>query len=188
MNDEMLDRLVETGALLEGHFRLSSGLHSDRYVQCAQLLQHPLHARWAGEAIARLVGDGFDRVAAPAMGAIIIGHEVAAALDIPFCFAERIEGTLQFRRGLRCRPGERVLLIEDVVTTAGSLLELAAAVLACGAEIGGKACLVHRGKRLPSDLVALAHVTATTYGAEDCRLCETQVPVEYAGSRTVASV
>src|SRR5688500_4396570 len=120
----VLDRFRRAHALLEGHFRLTSGLHSPGYLQCALVLQHPQEAEACGAAIARQVNAlGADVVLSPALGGIVIGHEVARALGIRALFAERQDGTLTLRRGFSLNPGERVLVIEDVVTTGGSTRE-----------------------------------------------------------------
>src|SRR5947209_8372234 len=121
--------LTETGALLSGHFRLSSGLHSPNYVQCAKLLEHPRHARAIGEALGDQVrGMDAQKVAAPALGGVIIGYTVAEALDLPSIFTERKDGAMALRRGFRIGDDERVVIVEDVVTTGKSTKETAAIV------------------------------------------------------------
>src|SRR5438874_4528558 len=126
--------LTETGALLSGHFRLSSGLHSRSYVQCARLLEHPRHARAIGEALGdKLRGLNARKIVAPALGGVIIGYTVAEALDMPSIFTERKDGAMTLRRGFRINRGERVLVVEDVVTTGKSTRETATVI----AEQGG---------------------------------------------------
>src|SRR5438874_1109857 len=126
--------LAETGALLTGHFRLSSGLHSPNYVQCAKLLEHPRNAKAIGAALGERVRSfGARKIVAPALGGVIIGYTVAEALDLPSIFTERKEGQMTLRRGFRINRGERVLVVEDVVTTGKSTRETATVI----AEQGG---------------------------------------------------
>src|SRR5687768_4656913 len=120
--------LEETGALLTGHFRLSSGLHSPNYVQCARLLEVPRNARAVGEALAGRLAESADRVVAPALGGVIIGYAVAEAMGLPFVFTERKDGQMTLRRGFVIRPSERVILVEDVVTTGKSTRETTAVI------------------------------------------------------------
>src|SRR5438477_6916272 len=128
--------LTETGALLSGPFRLSSGLHSPNYVQCAMLLEHPRHARAIGEALGDQVrGMNAQKVVAPALGGVIIGHTVAEALDLPSIFTERKDGAMALRRGFRIGDDERVVIVEDVVTTGKSTKETAAIVEQHGGEV-----------------------------------------------------
>jgi orotate phosphoribosyltransferase len=122
--DSVLDRFRQSGALLDGHFRLTSGLHSPGYLQCALVLQHPAHAEVCGADIAdRVRSLGAQVVLSPALGGIVIGQEVGRALGIRAIFAERQDGTLMLRRGFTLSPGEKVLIVEDVVTTGGSTRE-----------------------------------------------------------------
>jgi orotate phosphoribosyltransferase len=176
---EALERqLTECGALLRGHFQLSSGLHSPGYVQCALLLAAPPRAREAGEEVARaLSGRGVvaDSVLSPALGGVIIGHEVAAALGVPFRFAEREGGELRLRRGFALAPGERVVVIEDVVTTGKSTLETAALAEAAGAVVTGIGAIIDRsggrhGFAVP--FAALLALELPTWAAADCPLCD----------------
>src|SRR3979490_285762 len=126
--DDMIDReqhlleiFQQTGALLEGHFLLSSGLHSPRYLQCALVLQYPEHAEWIGRALAsHFSGERIDAVVAPAIGGIIVAHETARALGVRAVFTEREAGVMTFRRGFRLKNDEAVLVVEDVITTGGS--------------------------------------------------------------------
>src|SRR2546430_1203311 len=137
--------LEETGALLSGHFRLSSGLHSPNYVQCAKLLEHPRHARAIGEALAaKLRGLSAQKIVAPALGGVIIGYTVAEALDLPSIFTERKEGAMTLRRGFRIGEGERVVIVEDVVTTGKSTRETAAVVEGLGGRVAGFASILNR--------------------------------------------
>jgi orotate phosphoribosyltransferase len=137
--------LAESGALRRGHFVLSSGLHSPVYVQCALLLEEPRRARRVGRALARrLASLRPESVLSPALGGLIIGHEVAAALEVPFRFSERREGKMALRRSFRLCPGERVAVVEDVVTTGLSTRETAALAAAAGAQVVAVAAIIDR--------------------------------------------
>lgn len=184
----VLDLLRETGALLEGHFLLSSGLHSEHYFQCARLLQHPDRAAEVG----RLLGDACrpfkpQLVVAPALGGIIVAHEVGRALSTRALFAERVEGTLQFRRGFTIERGERVLVVEDVVTTGRSTMETVEAVGKCGGEVVGLGAIVDRsgGLDLPHPFESLLGLRTPAFEPRDCPLClEGSRPLVKPGSRT----
>src|SRR6059058_2558643 len=148
--------LQQTGALLTGHFRLSSGLHSPNYVQCARLLEHPRNARAIGEALAArwkaMAPAAIGKIVAPALGGVIIGYTVAEALDLPSVFTERKDGEMTLRRGFRLNRGERVLIVEDVVTTGKSTRETARVVAAHGGLVFGFASILNRsGKANPFD-------------------------------------
>jgi orotate phosphoribosyltransferase len=175
---EALERqLTDCGALLRGHFQLSSGLHSPGYVQCALLLAEPRRAREAGVEIAReLAGLGVaaDSVLSPALGGVVIGHEVASALGVPFRFAEREGGELKLRRGFSLAVGERVVVVEDVVTTGKSTLETAALAGAAGAVVTGIGAIIDRsggrhGFAVP--FCALLALELPTWAAGECPLC-----------------
>ncbi len=183
--DEVLDRLRRAGALLEGHFRLSSGLHSDRYLQCALLLQYPAEAAALGQALARRVaGLAPVTVVSPALGGVILGHEVARALGVRAIFAERHDGALALRRGFTLAAGERVLVVEDVVTTGGSTRETMALVRAAGSEVVGVAALVDRGAaQFDVPFHALLRLALPQYAPDRCPLCAQGVPLVKPGSR-----
>src|SRR5215831_4432783 len=143
---EVLDLFRRSGALLEGHFRLSSGLHSDRYLQSALVLQHPDFAEQLGRALAN--GTAHlqpTAVLSPALGGIVIGQEVGRALQIRALFAERQDGALTLRRGFTLTPRDRVLVVEDVITTGGSTRETIAVAEAAGARVVGAAAIIDRG-------------------------------------------
>src|SRR6476620_10616090 len=143
---EVLTIFRRSGALLEGHFRLSSGLHSPGYLQCALVLQHPREAEVLGAALGNLVRAlGADTVLSPAMGGIVIGQEVGRALGVRAIFAERQDGALTLRRGFALDPGDRVLVVEDVITTGGSTRETIAVAEAAGAKVLGAAAIIDRG-------------------------------------------
>lgn len=186
--DGWAERLEAVGALTRGHFRLSSGLHSPAYVQCARLLEEPRRARAAGAALAELLaGHRPDSVLAPAMGAVIIGHEVAAALGVPFRFTERVEGRMALRRGFALGVGERVVLVEDAVTTGRSTLETAEVARAAAAEVVAVAAIVDRsgGSRPFGELpfVRLLSLDLPAFDPADCPLCRDGIPAVKPGSR-----
>ena len=143
--EEALRHFEETEALLSGHFRLSSGLHSDKYLQCAKVLQWPDRAAALGAALgAKLAGLGIDAVVSPAMGGLIIGHEVGRAVGRRAVFAERVDGAFTLRRGFGLESGEKVVVVEDVVTTGGSTREVLALVKSLGAVAVACAAVVDR--------------------------------------------
>ena len=177
----------EAGALLNGHFLLSSGLHSPQYFQCATLLENPLHAEALAKAMAPLCKAlNAETVVSPALGAILFGYELSRALGVRNIFAERPEGKFELRRGFNLRPGERVILAENVVTTGGSVLEVADMVRSLGAVVAGYAVIVDRsaGKFSPAEpVVAYAAFQAETYSPEACPLCKSGSQVTKPGSR-----
>lgn len=184
--DAVLSLFRSSGALLEGHFRLSSGLHSSGYLQCALVLQHPRHAAALGEAIAGAVrAHGASVVLSPALGGIVIGQEVARALDVRAIFAERQEGALTLRRGFSLSSTDRVLVVEDVVTTGGSTRETMAVAHEAGAMVVGAAAIIDRGAAtdLGVPFLALARVSLPTSDPTACPLCARGEPLVKPGSR-----
>lgn len=185
--DDVLNLFRESGALLEGHFRLSSGLHSGGYLQCALVLQHPRHA----EALGRAIADRVRRLApqavlSPALGGIVIGQEVGRALGVRAPFAERQNGTLTLRRGFTLASGERVLVVEDVVTTAGSTRETIDVARNAGASVVGAASIIDRGaepNRFDVPFEPLVHHPLPAWDAAECPLCQQGVPIVKPGSR-----
>ena len=144
-SQDVIEKFKAAGALLEGHFVLSSGLHSTKYLQCALVLQHSAQAETFGRAIAEHFRDAnIELVASPAIGGIIIGHEVARALGVRFLWTEREGGIMTLRRGFSVTPGERTLVVEDVVTTGGSTREAIEAVRRAGAVVVGAASIIDR--------------------------------------------
>jgi len=186
-SDDVLDLFRRSGALLDGHFRLSSGLHSSGYLQCALVLQHPKEAASCGRDIAsRVRGFGAQVVLSPALGGVIIGHEVARSLGVRAIFAERQDGTLTLRRGFALAPGERVLVVEDVVTTGGSTRETIEVARAAGAQVVGAASIIDRSggqQALGVPYYALAALSVPTYEADACPLCQDGQPMVKPGSR-----
>ncbi|MFZ5929248.1 MAG: orotate phosphoribosyltransferase [Acidobacteriota bacterium] len=187
--EQVLDLFRQTGAFLEGHFQLSSGLHSPKYLQCALVLQHPRHAETLGRAIAEAAAAEVDFVASPAMGGLIIGHEVARALGVRHIFAERdAQRRMTLRRGFAVRPGERALIVEDVITTGGSTLEVAELLRGLGAEVVAAASIIDRSggaADLGVPRVALATLTVEAWLPQDCPLCRSGAAVVKPGSRSL---
>ena len=185
--EDILDLFRRVGALLEGHFRLTSGLHSPGYLQCALVLQHPREAEACGAALAdRVRGLAPTVVLSPALGGIVIGHEVARALGVRAIFAERQDGTLTLRRGFSLDAADRVLVVEDVVTTGGSTRETIEAARAAGARVVGAAAIIDRSggnQNLDVPFHALATVSLPTYQPDACPLCARGEPVVKPGSR-----
>jgi orotate phosphoribosyltransferase len=180
--------LRETGALLHGHFRLSSGLHSGDYVQCAQLLEHPRNAKRVAAELAELIRPmAPTKIASPALGGVIIGYAVAQELDIPFVFTERKDGQMTLRRGFRLERDEPIVIVEDVVTTGKSTRETADAVRAAGGRVVGFASILNRsGRENPYDVIPYVYLfamTLETYGETICPLCANDIPLYAPGSR-----
>jgi len=196
--DELLDLFRRTGALLDGHFRLSSGLHSAGYLQCALVLQHPAHAEALGRALTDHVRELRPTVVlSPALGGVIIGHEVGRALGVRAIFAERQDGELTLRRGFMVAEADRVLLVEDVLTTGGSTRETMQVATAAGGRVVGAASIVDRsgGKRklsgggatLGVPFASLLDIDLPTYEPDQCPLCAKGLPVTKPGSRPVVT-
>jgi len=191
--DRLLELLKKTGALLEGHFLLSSGLHSDKYIQCAKLLQYPDIAEEIGRALAlRFAHERLpapDLVASPALGGLIIGHEVASALNVRHIFIEKdSDGKPALRRGFDIKKGEKFLVAEDVVTTGKSTREVLDVLRAIGGEPVAIGAIVDRssGRKLPFEgipLIALEKLDIATYDPKDCPLCAKGIAVVKPGSR-----
>lgn len=190
-NEEVLNVFSECGALLTGHFLLSSGLHSSRYLQCALVLQHPdIASRLCSELAAKVKADpsigSIDCVIAPALGGVIVSHETARALGVRALFTERQDNVMTMRRGFELKPGERCLVVEDVVTTGGSTREVMAVVEALGGVVVGAGSLIDRSGGAV-DLGVPRHAMATlevpSYKPEECPLCKEGTPAIKPGSR-----
>jgi len=194
---DVLPLFEAAGAYLKGHFRLTSGLHSPEYLQCARVLQYPVHAERFGQALAQRLQaltseTAIGLVVSPAMGGLIIGHEVARALGTPFLFTERdADALMTLRRGFAISPGTKVAVVEDVVTTGGSTREVIELLRALGAEPVAAGAIIDRsgGKaELPGvPFTALATLQVLLYSPEACPLCAAGVPVIKPGSRPSAS-
>jgi orotate phosphoribosyltransferase len=189
--DDILALFQRTGAYMHGHFRLTSGLHSPEYLQCALVLQHPAYAEALGTRLARSLEEmnptPIKLVVAPAMGGIIIGHEVARALKARSIFTERdSSGKMTLRRGFHVDPGETAVVIEDVITTGGSSREVCDLLRDSGAEVAAAGSIIDRSDGhadLGVPRVALSSMKAVAYDPSDCPLCRDGVPVEKPGSR-----
>jgi orotate phosphoribosyltransferase len=184
---EILEVFRKHSALLEGHFILSSGLHSDRYIQCALVLQHPALAERLGrELAARLGSTGASAVVAPAIGGILVAHEVARALGVRALFTERQDGRMTLRRGFSLSLSEPTLVVEDVITTGGSTRETIAAVEETGGKVVAAGALVDRSggeADLGFPKAALLTLTVQNYDPGHCPLCQAGVPAVKPGSR-----
>jgi orotate phosphoribosyltransferase len=182
--------LVDTKAVLTGHFLLSSGLHSDRYVQCALLLQHPQLAERVGQDLAaclQAAGLAADAVVGPALGGVVVAHEVARALGTRALFAEREGGGLALRRSFAITPGERVVIAEDVITTGRSARETALLCQAAGGVVVAYVAVVERGEEHGlAPLFSLWQVRPQTFTAGDCPLCAAGSAPSKPGSRPLA--
>jgi len=195
--EKVIELLRESGAMLEGHFLLSSGRHSDKYFQCAKLLQHPDKACAAFEdVVSKIRADmksgklKIDIVIGPAMGGIIAAWEVARQLSLNAIFTERDEdGVMTLRRGFELNPGDNVLIVEDVITTGKSYLECAAALEGTGAQVSALACVVDRradnAPVVPWPFYPAVRIKAANWDASDCDLCHQEIPVVKPGSRKI---
>lgn len=186
----VLELFQESNALLKGHFLLSSGLHSERYLQCALVLQHPKLAKKLGKELADLFKSlSVDTVISPALGGLIIGHEVAKALGVRFIFTERQDGKMTLRRGFTIIPEEKIIVIEDVFTTGGSTKEVMEVVQQNGATVMGAGAIVNRSEKeisfgVPSKY--LLPLQIKVYEPAHCPLCKEGLPFFKPGSRTKA--
>jgi orotate phosphoribosyltransferase len=188
-SEQILEHFRETNALLEGHFILSSGLHSPKYLQCALALQYPADAARFGRAIAEhFVDANIDTVASPAIGGLVIGYAVAEALNVRFIWTERQNGEMTLRRGFSVRKDERILVVEDVITTGGSTRECIAALEARGARVTNAASIIDRsGGAADTGVprIALVSLEVPSYKPEDCPLCRAGTEAVKPGSRQV---
>ncbi|MGI8898159.1 MAG: orotate phosphoribosyltransferase [Pyrinomonadaceae bacterium] len=185
--EDVIERFRATGALLEGHFVLSSGLHSANYLQCALVLQHPTEAERFGRSIAEhFKQDNIQLVASPAIGGIVIGHEVARQLGARFIWTERENGEMTLRRGFSVSPGERTLVVEDVVTTGGSTRDTVNALQSAGAKVVAAASIIDRSAG-DADVgvprIALATLNVPSVDPSICELCKRGEAAIKPGSR-----
>lgn len=184
--DGVLTALKDASAILHGHFQLTSGRHSDTYVQCARVLEDPVLTTSLAAAMAESVGDrDIDIVAAPAVGGIIIGFAVAQALGVKFIFSERVDGVMTFRRSFHIEPGSRVLVVEDVVTTGGSVAEVVELVRAAGGEIVAVTSIIDRGGRkvFDTEFRPLLRLEVESTEPDACPQCAAGTPIDSPGSR-----
>ena len=170
---ESLKILKETNALLEGHFILSSGLHSEKYIQCAQLLSKPKKAKFICESLAEKIRKNFEKIdllLSPAVGGIIIGYEIGRTLNIETIFAERVNEIFSLRRGFKIKKGQKILILEDVITTGKSSLECSNLANKAGAEILGYACLIDRSAGttdIDKKIISQVEIQIPTYSEEN---------------------
>lgn len=189
-SEKILQHFQDTNALLEGHFLLSSGLHSPKYLQCALALQYPADAAKFGHAIAEhFVNENIKTVASPAIGGLVIGYATAAALNARFLWTERQNGEMTLRRGFSLIPGERILVVEDVITTGGSTRECIAALEVAGGKVVAAASIIDRSNG-SADVgvprIALASLDVPSFESEACPMCASGSTPIKPGSRTPA--
>ena len=186
--EETLALFRQSEALLEGHFQLTSGLHSPNYFQCAKVLQYPENAsRLCGEIAAHFRAQRIDGVISPALGGIVVGQEVGRQLGVRTMFAEREDGVMQLRRGFEIASGERILVCEDVITTGGSVYEVIANLNERGGVLAGVGSIVDRsgGKVDLQNFFPIMRMEVVTYKPENCPLCKRGLPVDKPGSRGI---
>ncbi len=190
--ESVISLFRSTGAYLEGHFRLTSGLHSPNYLQCALVLRHPAAAEQLGRSLAAelrgILHEPVALVVSPALGGLIIGHEVARALGTPFLFTERDPETrkMLLRRGFTVQPGETAVVVEDVITTGGSTVDVVEALRSAGARVLAAGSIIDRSggqADVGVPRVALATLQVAAHRPEDCPLCRQGLPVVKPGSR-----
>lgn len=186
---DILDKFRESNALLEGHFVLSSGLHSPKYLQCALALQFPADAAEYGREIAKhFIDAGIRTVASPAIGGLVIGYASAAAMNIRFIWTERQNGEMTLRRGFDLKEGERILVVEDVITTGGSTRECIAELTANGGNVVAAASIIDRSNGAADvgvPRVSLVSLDVPSYSPDDCPMCAQGIEAVKPGSRTV---
>ena len=184
---EILEQFKKTDALLEGHFVLSSGLHSSNYLQCALALQHPKEAAKFGREIAEyFIDSNIETVASPAIGGLVIGYAVAAALNVRFIWTERQDGVMTVRRGFSVKEGERILVVEDVITTGGSTRECIEALEQKGAKIVAATSIIDRSNGTADvgfPRISLVSLDVPVYEPENCPMCASGHKAEKPGSR-----
>src|SRR5215203_4023764 len=190
-SEQILEHFRQTDALLEGHFILSSGLHSPNYLQCALALAYPADAAKFGKAIAEhFTGENIETVAAPAIGGLVIGYAVAEALNVRFIWTERQDGAMTLRRGFSVKENERILVVEDVITTGGSTRECITALESRGARVTGAASIIDRSGGAADvgvPRIALVSMEVPSYKPEDCPLCRQGIEAVKPGSRVKTS-
>jgi len=182
---EIFDLLIQTGAILEGHFLLSSGKHSDQYVQCAKLLQYPDKAEIVIKKIVEKIKDlDIDVVVGPAMGGIIVSYEIARQIGKPSLFTEREDNIMKLRRGFEILEGQKVLIAEDVITTGKSSYETIEVIESLGGKVIGIAAIIDRTvEKIKFPIYSALKLEAKVYDANDCPLCKAGLPLVKPGSR-----
>ena len=190
LTKEQIEKIfIDSEALMNGHFRLTSGRHSGQYMQCAKVLMIPKYtAALCGHIADYYKDEKIDLVIGPATGGIILSYEMASQLDVPSIFTERVDGKMALRRNFEIKPGDRVLVMEDVVTTGGSVVEVIDLVKEQGGIVVGVGLLVDRSNGtvdLGVKTVACLIMNVVSYEAEDCPLCKDNIPIVKPGSRVV---
>ncbi|MGB3975237.1 MAG: orotate phosphoribosyltransferase [bacterium] len=186
-SNDLITLFKSVHALLDGHFKLSSGRHSDLYLQCARILQYPEHARTLCSELAKSFGDiPVSGVIAPAIGGIIVAHEVAASLGVRAIFGERVNGVMTLRRGFEIHKSEPFIVVEDVITTGKSTREIIDLVTFHGGVVTGIGCLADRSNQnlnLPFEPASLLKLACKNWDPSECPLCQKEIPIETPGSR-----
>ncbi len=187
--EEIKKIFIESGALLEGHFRLTSGRHSDKYIQCARVLMEPKYtSALCGHLAEAFKEENIEVVIGPATGGIILSYEMASQLGVPSLFTERVDGKMALRRNFKIEPGQKVLVVEDVVTTGGSVKEVVDIVKENGGIVVGIALLVDRSNGkvdLDARIEACLSMDVKSYEANECPLCKAGLPIVKPGSRVI---
>lgn len=187
--DEILEIFRTTGVMLEGHFLLTSGRHSDKYMQCAKLFQYPdISEMFCKELAQKFANQKIDLVVGPAIGGIIIAYETARQLNVKNVFAERENGVMTFRRGFEIPQNANILVVEDVVTTGGSVKEVVQLIKDAGANIAGVGCIVDRSNGhvdFGCDFQAILSMEVVSYEPENCPICASGMPLVKPGSRKI---
>jgi len=186
-NSSLIDVFTKTNALMSGHFKLSSGRHADKYLQCAKALQYPEYSRILGKELAAKFNDlNATAVVSPAIGGLIIGHEVASALGLRFIFTERQNSQMTLRRGFKVTETDRLIIIEDVITTGKSTREVAETINAHSGTVVGIGCLANRSTDtldLPFQPETILRLAFENWAPEDCPLCKNNIKLDSPGSR-----
>lgn len=186
-SNDLITLFKNARALLEGHFKLSSGRHSDKYLQCARILQYPEHARTLCSELAKSFSSiPVSGVIAPAVGGIIVAHEVAASLGVRAIFGERVDGVMRLRRGFEIQKSESFIVVEDVITTGKSTREIVDLVTFHEGMVAGIGCLADRSSQnlnLPYEPASLLKLSCNSWEPSECPLCRKNIPLETPGSR-----
>ena len=189
--DDILGKFIEAGALLDGHFVLSSGLHSAKYIQCARVMMFPKIAQSLCKELAKKITETFgkiDLIVSPAMGGVIVGYEVAKQLGVPSIFFERVEGQFQLRRGFQIEKQTKCIMVEDIVTTGLSSRECISAITSHDGNVMGAACLIDRSSgnaNVGVNLVSLSEITIETYEEINVPAWLNDIPISKPGSRNL---
>ena len=189
--DDILGKFIEAGALLDGHFVLSSGLHSAKYIQCARVMMFPKIAQFLCKELAKKITETFgmiDLIVSPAMGGVIVGYEVAKQLGVPSIFFERVEGQFQLRRGFQIEKQTKCIMVEDIVTTGLSSRECISAITSHDGNVMGAACLIDRSSgnaNVGVNLVSLSEITIETYEEINVPAWLNDIPISKPGSRNL---